>query len=93
MGVFAVEPAGLLSLAARCETLANELIPATAPPAAVVSFQPTAVAVNAVNAAITTAGQTLATRMAATAVKLSASAAEYATQDQSNAASIETARL
>ena len=93
MGVVEVDPAGLQLLAKDCEELSIELATAIRPDADSNSFQPSTAAVRTVNAAISSAAHSLAARMSATAEKLSASAAEYVSQDHASASAIEAVSL
>jgi hypothetical protein len=92
MGVIKVEPASLQALAARCE-LASDLVASSGLVVRNGSFQPSLAAVSVVHATVTATAQTLATGLWATAGKLSAAAAEYDAQDQSNSAAVEAVKL
>lgn len=93
MGFVEVDPVGLQSLAKLCEELSAELGTAVPPDAGRNPFQPSGVAVGMVNAAISSTTRTLAARMSTTAEKLSASAAEYVSQDHTNASAIKAVTL
>jgi hypothetical protein len=93
VGVVKVDTTGLQTLAAQADGMASELVGSSPPVAGGNSWQPSIVAVNDVNASVSSAAQTLARRMSTTAEKLAASSSVYTSQDGRAASSIRTVEL
>jgi alpha-ketoglutarate-dependent taurine dioxygenase len=93
MRVVEVDAGGLQVLAQEAEGLAGEFVSSSPPATSGNSWQPTAAAVQTVNASLVEAAQTLATRMSTTAEKLSAGGAGYTAEDERSAADIRTLKL
>jgi hypothetical protein len=91
VGLLRVDVNGLGVLAGNCEALAGELDGVVAPTATGSSYQATSAAANAVYGDVGVAGAALVARMRATAAKLTAASAAYASQDAGSAGDIEAA--